>query len=119
MLRALPGFGSGWQPAARVQVVASAAAASGLLHGGSRMTSSDAATENPFGSLVTDLPKPGGGTYGKYYSLPKLNDPRVGKFSCYILMVAKQSNLLLVDDHLLSFMRIGFQLYPGRICLHF
>ncbi|CAM6049036.1 unnamed protein product [Sphagnum compactum] len=36
-----------------------------------------AATENPFGSLVTDLPKPGGGTYGKYYSLPKLNDPRV------------------------------------------
>ncbi len=40
VLRALPGFGSGWQPAARVQVVASAAAASGLLHGGSRMTSS-------------------------------------------------------------------------------
>ncbi|KAH9563288.1 hypothetical protein CY35_05G118200 [Sphagnum magellanicum] len=76
VLRALPGFGSGWQPAARVQVVASAAAASGLLHGGSRMTSSHA-TENPFGSLVTDLPKPGGGTYGKYYSLPKLNDPRV------------------------------------------
>ncbi len=40
VLRALPGFGSGWQQAARVQVVASAAAASGLLHGGSRMTSS-------------------------------------------------------------------------------
>ncbi len=40
VLQALPGFGSGWQPAARVQVVASAAAASGLLHGGSRMTSS-------------------------------------------------------------------------------
>ncbi len=38
MLRALPGFGSGWQPAARV--VASAAAASGLLNSGSRMTSS-------------------------------------------------------------------------------
>jgi hypothetical protein len=117
VLRALPGFGSGWQPAARV--VASAAAASGLLNSGSRMTSSHAATENPFGSLVTDLPKPGEGTYGKYYSLPKLNDPRVGKFSCYILTVAKQSNLLLINDHLLSFMRIGFQLYPGRICLHF
>jgi hypothetical protein len=44
-----------------------------------------AATENPFGSLLTDLPKPGGGTYGKYYSLPKLNDPRVGKLlNCYI-----------------------------------
>lgn len=38
VLRALPGFGSGWQPAARV--VASAAAASGLLNSGSRMTSS-------------------------------------------------------------------------------
>jgi hypothetical protein len=32
---------------------------------------------NPFGSLLTDLPNPGGGTYGKYYSLTKLKDPRV------------------------------------------
>jgi len=35
------------------------------------------ASQNPFSSLVTDLPKPDGGSYGKYYSLVKLNDPRV------------------------------------------
>jgi hypothetical protein len=38
-----------------------------------------AASENPFSSLVTELPKPEGGSYGKYYSLTKLNDPRLGK----------------------------------------
>ncbi|WVZ66074.1 hypothetical protein U9M48_015348 [Paspalum notatum var. saurae] len=30
-----------------------------------------------FGHLLTSLPKPGGGEYGKYYSLPALNDPRI------------------------------------------
>lgn len=44
------------------------------------MLSSGPASENPFSSLVTDLPKSGGGSYGKYYSLVKLNDPRVGEF---------------------------------------
>lgn len=39
-----------------------------------------AASENPFSSLVTDLPKPEGGSYGKYYSLPKLNDSRLGEW---------------------------------------
>jgi hypothetical protein len=32
-----------------------------------------------FGHVLTSLPKPGGGEYGKYYSLPALNDPRIGK----------------------------------------
>jgi len=39
-----------------------------------------AASENPFSNLVTDLPKPEGGSYGKYYSLTKLNDPRLGEW---------------------------------------
>jgi len=73
IVRDFPGFGRQQQPGG-VRVLASAA--SGLLQGGSRMASSHA-TENPYGSLLTDLPKPGGGTYGKYYSLTKLNDPRV------------------------------------------
>uniref|UniRef100_K4A0R3 aconitate hydratase n=1 Tax=Setaria italica TaxID=4555 RepID=K4A0R3_SETIT len=30
-----------------------------------------------FGHVLTSLPKPGGGEYGKYYSLPTLNDPRI------------------------------------------
>jgi aconitate hydratase len=72
VLAAPAGFRSGRPLGVRVL----ASASLGILQGGSRMASSHA-TENPFGSLLTDLPKPGGGTYGKYYSLPKLNDPRV------------------------------------------
>ncbi|RWW34906.1 hypothetical protein BHE74_00017471 [Ensete ventricosum] len=37
-----------------------------------------AATENVFKDVLTSLPKPGGGEYGKYYSLPALDDPRIG-----------------------------------------
>ncbi|KAG0568151.1 hypothetical protein KC19_7G190400 [Ceratodon purpureus] len=33
--------------------------------------------DNPFSNLVTDLPNAAGGIYGHYYSLVKLNDPRV------------------------------------------
>lgn len=36
--------------------------------------------ENLFFSLVIDLLKVGGGSYGKYYSFVKLNDFRVGEF---------------------------------------
>ena len=39
------------------------------------------ASENPFKGNLTSLPKPGGGEFGKFYSLPSLNDPRVGKFA--------------------------------------
>ncbi|KAG4988042.1 hypothetical protein JHK85_031025 [Glycine max] len=36
------------------------------------------ATENPFNSILTTLEKPGGaGEFGKYFSLPALNDPRI------------------------------------------
>lgn len=40
----------------------------------------DSAAENPFKGILTVLPKPGGGEFGKYYSLPALNDPRIGNF---------------------------------------
>jgi len=37
-------------------------------------------TENPFSSILRTLEKPaGGGEFGKYYSLPALNDPRIGE----------------------------------------
>ncbi|KAK6784968.1 hypothetical protein RDI58_018423 [Solanum bulbocastanum] len=39
------------------------------------------AAENPFKGILTGLPKPGGGEFGKFYSLPALNDPRIGNFS--------------------------------------
>lgn len=37
------------------------------------------ASENAFKGILTGLPKPKGGEFGKYYSLPALNDPRIGK----------------------------------------
>lgn len=36
------------------------------------------ASEHPFKGIFTTLPKPGGGEFGKFYSLPALNDPRIG-----------------------------------------
>ncbi|KAL2944664.1 Aconitate hydratase 2 mitochondrial [Bienertia sinuspersici] len=37
------------------------------------------AAEHPYKGIFTSLPKAGGGEFGKFYSLPALNDPRVGK----------------------------------------
>lgn len=36
------------------------------------------ASEHPFRGIFTSLPKPGGGEFGKFYSLTALNDPRIG-----------------------------------------
>ncbi|GFZ12524.1 aconitase 3 [Actinidia rufa] len=46
------------------------------------------ASENPFKGIFTSLPKPGGGEFGKFYSLPALNDPRIDKlpYSVRILL---------------------------------
>lgn len=46
------------------------------------------ATENAFKGIFTSLPKPGGGEFGKFYSLPALNDPRIDKlpYSIRILL---------------------------------
>ncbi|CAL5321578.1 unnamed protein product [Camellia sinensis] len=35
-------------------------------------------SEHAFKGILTGLHKPGGGEYGKFYSLPALNDPRIG-----------------------------------------
>ncbi|KAJ7554965.1 hypothetical protein O6H91_05G017500 [Diphasiastrum complanatum] len=50
--------------------------------------------ENPFENLLTTLPNPDGGSFGKYYSLPKLNDPRIDKlpYSIRILLEAAIRN---------------------------
>lgn len=48
-----------------------------------------AATENPFNSILKTLEKPGGGgEFGKYYSLPALNDLRIGEslFSIFTIL---------------------------------
>ncbi|KAF2285753.1 hypothetical protein GH714_007637 [Hevea brasiliensis] len=40
---------------------------------------STTASEHTFKGILTNLPKPGGGEFGKFYSLPALNDPRIEK----------------------------------------
>ncbi|KAF7081481.1 hypothetical protein CFC21_085420 [Triticum aestivum] len=45
-------------------------------------------TEHAYNNILTSLPKPEGGEYGKFYSLPALNDPRIDKlpYSIRILL---------------------------------
>jgi hypothetical protein len=38
------------------------------------------ASDHAFKGILTCLPKPGGGEFGKFYSLPALNDPRIGMY---------------------------------------
>ncbi|GMP51625.1 hypothetical protein CsSME_00017782 [Camellia sinensis var. sinensis] len=38
------------------------------------------ASENAFKGILTSLPEAGGGEFGNFYSLPALNDPRIGNF---------------------------------------
>jgi hypothetical protein len=63
------------------------------------------APENhPFKENLTSLPKPGGGEYGKFYSLTSLKDPRIGNFLC--ILVVEFSFIVpcyfSIDDNLLS-----------------
>ncbi|VVB16041.1 unnamed protein product [Arabis nemorensis] len=46
------------------------------------------ASEHAYKGILTTLPKPGGGEYGKFYSLPALNDPRTDRlpYSVRILL---------------------------------
>uniref|UniRef100_A0A0D9W2P4 Aconitate hydratase n=1 Tax=Leersia perrieri TaxID=77586 RepID=A0A0D9W2P4_9ORYZ len=46
------------------------------------------ATNHAFQNILVSLPMPGGGEYGKFYSLPSLNDPRIEKlpYSIRILL---------------------------------
>eukprot|EP00250_Pteridium_aquilinum_P019392 c24413_g1_i1 orf=426-3311(+) len=57
-------------------------------------TLSSMATENPFKYTLTDLEKAEGGSFGKYYSLPALKDPRTDKlpFSIKILLESAVRN---------------------------
>ncbi|CAI5950883.1 unnamed protein product [Closterium sp. NIES-64] len=64
-----------------------------------------AAPENPFKNIVTDLPSADGGSYGKYYSLPALNDPRVDRLP-YSIRILLESALRNCDN---------FQVLPADV----
>ncbi|KAG8046690.1 hypothetical protein GUJ93_ZPchr0008g12296 [Zizania palustris] len=56
-----------------------------------------AAAEHPFKTILTTLPKPGGGEYGRFYSLPALNDPRIDKLP-YSIRILLESAIRNCDN---------------------
>ncbi|KAK4792084.1 hypothetical protein SAY86_022519 [Trapa natans] len=55
------------------------------------------ASGNPFKGILTALPKPGGGEFGKFYSLPALNDPRIEKLP-YSIRILLESAIRNCDN---------------------
>ncbi|KAF9688294.1 hypothetical protein SADUNF_Sadunf02G0182600 [Salix dunnii] len=55
------------------------------------------APEHPFKGIFTSLPKPGGGEFGKFYSLPALNDPRIDKLP-YSIKILLESAIRNCDN---------------------
>ncbi|KAL1560783.1 Acyl CoA oxidase [Salvia divinorum] len=75
--------GAGWNsPTSQIRIAS--LASDSLLH----RKIATMASENAFKGIFTSLPKPGGGEFGKFYSLPALNDPRIDKlpYSIRILL---------------------------------
>ncbi|MED6196579.1 Acyl CoA oxidase [Stylosanthes scabra] len=89
-----------------------------------------AAGENPFKGNLTSLPKPGGGEFGKYYSLPSLNDPRIDRlpFSIRILLesalrncdnfqVTKEDVEKIIDWENTAVKQVEIPFKPARVLL--
>ncbi|XP_062184101.1 putative aconitate hydratase, cytoplasmic isoform X1 [Phragmites australis] len=55
------------------------------------------ATKHAFKNILASLPKPGGGEYGKFYSLPALNDPRIDKLP-YSIRILLESAIRNCDN---------------------
>ncbi|KAH1072751.1 hypothetical protein J1N35_025079 [Gossypium stocksii] len=55
------------------------------------------ASANPFHSILKTLEKPQGGEFGKYYSLPALNDPRIDKLP-YSIKILLESAIRNCDE---------------------
>ncbi|GAU29004.1 hypothetical protein TSUD_165230 [Trifolium subterraneum] len=58
---------------------------------------SQLASENVFKGILTSLPKPGGGEYGRFYSLPALNDPRIERLP-YSISILLESAIRNCDN---------------------
>ncbi|WJX75799.1 Acyl CoA oxidase [Trifolium repens] len=55
------------------------------------------ASENVFKGILTSLPKPGGGEYGRFYSLLALNDPRIERLP-YSISILLESAIRNCDN---------------------
>ncbi|AES88126.1 putative aconitate hydratase [Medicago truncatula] len=88
------------------------------------------ASENPFKGNLTSLPKPGGGEFGKFYSLPSLNDPRIDKLpysirillesairNCDNFQVTKEDVEKIIDWENTSTKQVEIPFKPARVLL--
>lgn len=88
------------------------------------------ASEHPFKGIFTTLPKPGGGEFGKFYSLPALNDPRVDKLpysirillesairNCDNFQVTKEDVEKIIDWEKTSPKQVEIPFKPARVLL--
>ncbi|XP_004517086.1 aconitate hydratase, cytoplasmic isoform X1 [Cicer arietinum] len=86
--------------------------------------------ENPFKGNLTSLPKPGGGEFGKFYSLPSLNDPRIEKLpysirillesairNCDNFQVTKEDVEKIIDWENTSTKQVEIPFKPARVLL--
>ncbi|RDY07206.1 hypothetical protein CR513_08717, partial [Mucuna pruriens] len=88
------------------------------------------ANENPFKENLTSLPKPGGGEFGKFYSLPSLNDPRIDRLpysirillesairNCDNFQVKKEDVEKILDWENTSTKQVEIPFKPARVLL--
>ncbi|MBA0624557.1 hypothetical protein Godav_009900, partial [Gossypium davidsonii] len=88
------------------------------------------AAEHPFKAVLTSLPKPGGGEFGKFYSLPALNDPRIDKLpysirillesavrNCDNFQVKKEDVEKIIDWQNTSPKQVEIPFKPARVLL--
>nr|KYP48258.1 Aconitate hydratase, cytoplasmic [Cajanus cajan] len=88
------------------------------------------ANENPFSGNLTSLPKPGGGEFGKFYSLPSLNDPRIDRLpysirillesairNCDNFQVKKEDVEKILDWENTSTKQVEIPFKPARVLL--
>ncbi|KAE8730026.1 Aconitate hydratase 3 [Hibiscus syriacus] len=91
---------------------------------------SSMAGEHPFKSVLTSLPKPGGGEFGKFYCLPALNDPRIDKLpysirillesavrNCDNFQVKKEDVEKIIDWENTSPKQVEIPFKPARVLL--
>ncbi|XXG69113.1 hypothetical protein AAC387_Pa06g2057 [Persea americana] len=88
------------------------------------------ASENAFKGILTSLKKPGGGEFGKYFSLPALNDPRIDKLpysirillesairNCDNFQVTKEDVEKIIDWENTSPKQVEIPFKPARVLL--
>uniref|UniRef100_A0ACD5VDQ3 Uncharacterized protein n=1 Tax=Avena sativa TaxID=4498 RepID=A0ACD5VDQ3_AVESA len=85
-------------PGARDGLLGLQAAAAGSC-GGAAVEGAGAApaTKPVFGNILTSLRKPDGSEYGKFYSIPSLNDPRIDKLP-YSIRILLESAIRNCDN---------------------